>query len=404
MPLFAIRPKKLLFILSLLGSIFSASNVLASECHKEGLWLIPSAKNFTTTAELISKTIGQQVILLGEQHDIAEHHRWQLQTIASLFAQHSNMVLGFEMFPRRVQDVLNLWVAGQLSENEFLEQSEWKKVWCYDAALYMPLFHFARINKIPMLALNINRSAVRTASKKGLAKMSAEEREGVSLPAPASKDYLTLLANTFGGHGHDDSSIDETLKNDRFLRFVDAQQLWDRAMAEQLASAAKPTSENKAPQPLVVGVMGTGHIVERFGVPHQLADLGISHTQVLLPSNDDISCSEITERTADAIFSLSDYEEPEPAQKPLLGVHLMNEKGVVKITQIVEKSVAEQSGLKQGDTFVSLAGKTISSVNDVIATVQNMLTGTWLPIVIQRDGKSLELVAKFPSETSKKLH
>lgn len=402
MPSFAIRPNTLLFALGVLGSLFYTSNTLANECHKDGLWLIPETKDFATTAELVATTHDQQVILLGEQHDIAEHHRWQLQTVAALSAQYSDMVLGFEMFPRRVQNALDEWVAGELSENEFLEQSDWKKVWGYDAQLYMPLFHFARINKIPMLALNIDRTAVRTASKKGLAKMTSEEREGVSTPAPASKDYLELLANTFGGHGHGDSTIEETLESDRFLRFVDAQQLWDRAMAEQLASAVKTANDNNSPAPLVVGIMGTGHLVERFGVPHQLADLGIDSTQVLLPGDSDIPCAEITKRTADAIFSLSDYKEPEAAPKPLLGVHLMQEEGKVKITQIVEKSVAQTSGFKQGDTFVSLAGKPVITIKDVVETVQSMLSGAWLPAIIERDGKSLELVAKFPSDPGTK--
>lgn len=181
------------------------------------------------------------------------------------------------------------------------------------------------------------------------------------------------------------------------MRFVDAQQLWDRAMAEKLAKAAQ---SNQAP--LVIGVMGTGHIVERFGVPHQLANLGINKTRVLLPGNSNIPCDEITTRTADGIFGLSDYSEPARAIKPLLGVHLLNEQGTIKIVQVVEKSVAETSGLKQGDIFVTIAGKAVDSVDDVIDTIQSMRAGTWLPIEVERDGKSLEMVAKFPIESSEK--
>ena len=319
--------------------------------------------------------------------------RSQLQTISALFTLREDIVLGFEMFPRRVQPALDQWVAGNLSETQFLEQADWSKVWGYDSALYMPIFHFARINKIPMLALNIDRSAVRSASKKGLAQMSEDERQGVSLPAPASADYLELLANTFGGHGHGDAAIEETIKDEHFLRFVDAQLLWDRAMAEQLANVVRSKQA-----PLVIGIMGTGHIVERFGVPHQLADLGIGQTRVLLPGNDDIPCNEITARTADGIFGLSRYKESPADKKLLLGVHLLNENGAIKITQVVEKSVAETSGLKLGDTFIRIAGRIVDSVDDVVTTVQAMHADTWLPIEVNRDGESLKLVAKFPAE------
>jgi len=406
MPLSVLRPIKFMPMLcmGLCLALSVTSNAFAGQCHKAGQWLIPSSKQFVSTAELSQTMNDQQIVLLGEQHDIAEHHRWQLQTLSALFARHQDMALGFEMFPRRVQPALDKWVAGELNELEFLKQSDWSKVWGYDAKLYMPLFHFARINKIPMLALNIDRSVVRTASKKGIAQMSEEERQGVSLPAPASADYLELLANTFGGHGHSETTIEETLKDERFLHFVDAQQLWDRAMAERLADAVKSSRGKSSSPTLLVGIMGTGHIVERFGIPHQLADLGISKTTVLLPSDDSIPCTDITARTADAIFGISGYKEPEPKARPLLGVHLLSEKGAIKIAQIVEKSVAEQSGLKQGDAFISLAGKMVASVDDVVNTVQAMLAGTWLPIVIERDGKSLELVAKFPVEERNKTH
>ena len=43
-------------------------------------------------------------------------------------------MIGFEAFPRRVQPVLERWVAGQLSESEFLAQSDWRNVWRFDVS------------------------------------------------------------------------------------------------------------------------------------------------------------------------------------------------------------------------------------------------------------------------------
>ena len=60
------------------------------------------------------------IVLLGEEHDREDHHRWQLDTIAALHERRRAMVLGFEMFPRRSQPVLDRWSAGELSEAEFL--------------------------------------------------------------------------------------------------------------------------------------------------------------------------------------------------------------------------------------------------------------------------------------------
>ena len=57
----------------------------------------------------------RQVVLLGENHDVAEIHRWQLHVATILRFIRKNVAVGFEMFPRRVQPVLDEWVAGELT-------------------------------------------------------------------------------------------------------------------------------------------------------------------------------------------------------------------------------------------------------------------------------------------------
>ena len=66
---------------------------------------------------------------------------------------------------------------GKLTDEAFLKASEWRQVWGYDAALYMPLFQFARLNRIPMIALNVERTPRRASRPKRMG--------GVSLPRSA---------------------------------------------------------------------------------------------------------------------------------------------------------------------------------------------------------------------------
>src|SRR5262245_36779321 len=47
------------------------------------------------------------IVLLGESHTDADHHRWQLQTLAALHGYKGQLVIGFESFPRRLQSVLD---------------------------------------------------------------------------------------------------------------------------------------------------------------------------------------------------------------------------------------------------------------------------------------------------------
>ncbi|MCY1462678.1 hypothetical protein D9M71_804780 [compost metagenome] len=58
-----------------------------------------------------------------------------------------------------------------------------------------------------------------------------------------------------------------------------AQQTWDRAFACNIAEAHGDGG------PLVVGIIGRGHLEYGHGTPYQLADLGLTEVEVLLPSD-----------------------------------------------------------------------------------------------------------------------
>ena len=96
-----------------------SSNKLTQGCVPVASWWIPGKEKISGN-EIISRLANKSVVLLGEMHDNSEHHRWQLQMLAALYAVRPNMVIGFEMFPRRVQKVLDRWVIGELSVTEFL--------------------------------------------------------------------------------------------------------------------------------------------------------------------------------------------------------------------------------------------------------------------------------------------
>src|SRR5664279_5766138 len=56
---------------------------------------------------------------------------------AALFSHRPGMVLGFEMFPRRVQPVLDRWSKGELNEADFLRQVDWPQIWGFADTLYL---------------------------------------------------------------------------------------------------------------------------------------------------------------------------------------------------------------------------------------------------------------------------
>lgn len=251
---------------------------------------------------VLERAAGENVVLLGEYHTNRDDHRWQLQTLAALHLLHPDMVIGFESFPRRLQPVLDKWVAGRLSVEQFLQQSEWKKVWDYPADLYLPLFQFARINRIPMAALNVDISLPRAVREYGWQAIPTADKEGVSRPAAPPQAYIDMLYKTYKEHVslHDGTTINRT--DPRFRHFVQAQTVWDRAMAEALAKQL--TTAEKGNQPLVVGIMGAGHVRNSYGVPFQLRDLGIHKVTSLLPVKGQHGCEPFTPGYANAVFAL----------------------------------------------------------------------------------------------------
>lgn len=384
---------------ALIGVLLTPA-AFAGACIDLGEWRQPGRSGALATRDIVDALAQRRVVLLGEAHDQADHHRWQLHMTAALHARAPNLVLAFEMFPRSVQAALDDWVAGKLSEKQFLEASRWDEVWGLDPKLYLPLFDFARLHRIPMIAANVDRDLVRRTGSEGWAAIPASAREGVGNPAPPQPAYLNMLFESFAMHGQsaggpksgpaDGEPSADDLRSPEFQRFVESMQLWDRAMAEAIATRAA------APGTVVVGIMGSGHLRNGFGVPHQLRALGIADPAVLLPWEANEDCEDLTAGVADYVFGVRKVAESTP-DRPRLGVMLDQGDGGVAIREVVKGSVAEQAGAQAGDIIEVIAGVPVKQTGDVVTVVQRQAPGTWLPLTVQRAGKSIELVARFPA-------
>lgn len=375
-------------------SVVATGLTAAAACPQPAQWLHLDDNGPRTLPlqEVIAKLTGHRVVLLGESHDNAEHHRWQLSVLAALHARQPGLALGLEMFPRRVQPVLDQWTAGSLSEQEFLARSQWDEVWGYDAAHYMPLFHYARMHRIPMLALNVERELVRRVGAQGWESIPDDQREGVGDPAPAESAYLSVLYQSFVAHGRSaptSAPTDAELREPQFVRFVQSMQLWDRAMAQAIGEHLAQGSTR-----MVVGIMGSGHVRDGYGVPHQLRALGVQDAVVLLPWETGQHCEEPSTGVADYLFGVASVSAPE---HPRLGIVLdQSETGVV-VREVAKDSIAEDAGMRSGDVVTMIAGLPVGGASDVIAAVRRQIPGTWLPIGVQRGAATLELVARFPA-------
>jgi uncharacterized iron-regulated protein len=383
-------------------------------CRTVGIWLDPATGARRPAEQLMASLATRSIVLLGEIHDRVEHHRWQLHALAGLHAHRPELVVGFEMFPRAAQPALDDWSEGRSSEADFLKDSRWRQVWGYDPDLYLPLFHFARQNRLPMVAMNVSRDLVSRVGAEGWTAIPQDARQGVSDPAPATEAYRRSLALVFGAkqeslpEGHlppqDDNGaqgelsaerpdLDAILESEDFARFVEAQLTWDRAMAEALFEARR-----RNPNALVVGILGRGHIEHGHGVPHQLADLGEESVAVLFPLTADAACRVLEPGLADAVFLVApeDSAEAEPA-KPRLGIVIRQTEDGLRVLDVREDSVAEAAGLAVGDIILNAATFPVQRPAELIEIVQRQAPGTWLPLDVRRDGETRRFVAEFPA-------
>jgi hypothetical protein len=79
-------------------------------------------------------------------------------------------------------------------------------------------------------------------------------------------------------------------------------------------------------KPLIVGIMGSGHLRFGHGVPHQLRDLGVRSIGTLLPMAASSPCEELGPGLADAVFMVP-TPPLVPIAPPRLGVALESKDG-----------------------------------------------------------------------------
>jgi uncharacterized iron-regulated protein len=375
----------------LLGSPAGLAGARAAEsggCVPVGAWVVPGSNKIRDDA--LKMLAGRDVVLLGESHYEVEHHRWQLHTVAALSAYRPDMVLGFEMFPRSVQPVLDRWSKGELDEAAFLREVDWQQIWGLDPQLYLPLFHFARMHHLPMLALNVGRETIRRVAEQGIAAIGSE-REGVGDPAPASSSYRDRLLESY--QAHPAAGAEANANSEQFQHFMQAQLFRDRAMAEPIAGALR-----KDRRALVVGIMGLGHVEYGDGVVHQLAALKVTDVATALPWNAGSECPPAHgPRIADLLFGLA-APSGAHAPPPRLGVVVSAAETGVKIDEVAAKSVAETMALQVGDVIEAAAGVNVRRPADLVAIIQRQPPGTWLPLSVRRGEAISEMVARFPAE------
>lgn len=315
---------------------------------------------------IIPQLAEKRVIFVGETHDRYEDHLAQLEIIRALHARRPDLALGVEYFQAPFQQALDSYVAGQSSEKQLLRETEYFERWRFDYRLYRPIMQYARAQGIPVIALNIPTEISQKVARSGIDSLSSSEQ--TLLPKEIDRSdaaYRERLRAVFDTHR------ERAAAPGSFDYFVEAQLLWDEAMAETAAAYLQ-----RHPQRSMVILAGNGHLLYGSGIPRRLLRRISVDSAIVINANG-------IDDPAMADFLLL----PPSASLPpagLLGVFVRRQEKELIIDDLTADGPAMQAGLKKNDVLLAVNGEQVSTLADVKLALLDKLAGERVNVSFRR--------------------
>jgi uncharacterized iron-regulated protein len=199
-------------------------------------------------------------VLLGEQHDNADHHLLQASLVRALAGNGRRPALAFEMLGVEQQPLVDEALAREPGSPEAIAQAvDWAKSGWPDWALYRPVFAAGLERGLPIVAANFPRAQGKALAMQGLSALSPEVVSRLGLDTPLSEEVARAMrAELFESHcGHMPQELMEPMMH--------VQRARDAQMAERLLASDKGDG--------ALLITGSGHARTDRGVPARLASL-----------------------------------------------------------------------------------------------------------------------------------
>ncbi|MFO7982009.1 MAG: ChaN family lipoprotein [Desulfuromonadales bacterium] len=359
---------------------------------------------YVDESEMLDAIGDSRIVYVGETHDNPAAHRLELTVLRGVSDRHPGKVaLGMEMFTPSQQDALDRWVAGELSEKEFLKESGWYQQWNMDFALFRDILVFARDHDIPILGLNADKDMVRKVGRQGVEALSEEERRKVPELDMDDPYHRAMTEAIFGDHDSGGNMLES------FLR---VQTLWDETMAASIADYL--SGEDRKDHHMVV-MAGGNHVRFGYGIPRRV--FRRLPTSYALVGSREI---DIPEDKKDRMMNVdppplpmepydylvyTEYEELE-TNKAQLGVRFEEIEDGIEVLAIVPESAAAEAGLKAGDILLSIEGTRLEDSFDLIYEIGQRQPGDEVMVEYLRDDekKEITLTLQEPRHGMKEKH
>jgi uncharacterized iron-regulated protein len=230
-----------------------------------------------TPQQLLTRLAEPEQLIIGEQHDNADHHAVQLWVLRSLGEQRPQGSLLLEMLTPDQQPRVDLVRQTTTPPADLLGALAWQDGW--DWNLYGPIVRFAFTQSYPVLAANLTNAEIR-----------AFYRNSPVLKGERSnaESVKTLLLEQIS------DSHCGLLPESQMPAMLAVQQQRDRRMAERLLAAPAPS----------ILLAGAWHARKDVGVPLHVVDLGATEAPTVLM---------LAEQGAEVTATMADYVWYTPA-------------------------------------------------------------------------------------------
>ncbi len=228
------------------------------------LWVDGRTGDPVSPEAAIARLAEARVVLVGEAHGTASHHRFQA-TVAQALG--SRAVAAVEWLPHSARFAVAGWLLSAESPEAFFDAIDWRRLWGHGTDAYAPFFSAMRGARIPVVPINAEPVLARAVARgTPLAPEDAARLPPLDTGSDAHRDwFFAQMAGLGAAHGHG-GAHGPGADPDRLERMYRAQLVWDETMAGHVRRLA----EVHAP---VVVCAGTGHTTRALGIAARLGEL-----------------------------------------------------------------------------------------------------------------------------------
>jgi len=209
-----------------------------------------------------------KVIYVGETHDKAMDHAYELRLVRGMIRRRIAFAIGWEMFDYTQQALLDAWDRGAISLQQLFRETGFDRGWAIYSPIYARILETARRSARNNVALNAPPTLVRKVAHGQ--KLSRQERALLPRDFTTNQAAYQNFVSLMGEH--------PGLTAEHLRSFFAAQNVWDQTMADRILRFERLRGETK-----LLVLAGRGHVAGGFGIPYYVGQKKPLQQLILLP-------------------------------------------------------------------------------------------------------------------------